>query len=122
MFAVSLPSEANGKRDNPSIIDVANAAYSMVPPAVVGVGVGAPTATNQQLKISDVTWSTRSRNNSMSSSNLDDRLDAARAMLGISPSSVTDGSVGSMMGGRGIGNVKQRRALALGSSQSSGDH
>lgn len=117
MFAVSLPSEANGKRDNPSIIDMANAAYSMVPPA----GVGAATATNQQLKSSDVTWSTRSRNNSTSYTNLDDRLDAARAMLGISPSSVTDGTVGSMMGGRGIGNVKQRRALALSSSQSSGN-
>jgi len=121
MFAVSLPTETNGKRDNPSIIDVANAAYSMVPPAGVGVGVGATTATatNQQLKISDVTWSTRSRDNSMSSTNLEDRLDAARAMLGISPSSVTDGSVGSMMGGRGNG--KLQRALALGPSQSSGD-
>jgi len=119
MFDVSLPSEADGKKQNPSIIDMANAAYSMTPSA--GVGVGAVTATDQQLKISDGHWSSRSRNNSASSTNLDERLDAARAMLGISPCSVTDGSVGSIMGGRGGASVKQRHASALCCSQRSGD-
>ena len=103
MFAVSLPSDANAKKENPSIIDMANAAYSMTP-------TGASTATI-----------TRSRNNSSSSTNVDERLDAARAMLGISPCSVIDGSVGSMMGGKGNAKLKQRYSSTPGSSQSSGD-
>lgn len=102
MFAVSLPAEANGEKKNPSIIDMANAAYSMTS----STGIGRPP---------------RSRNNSTSSANLDDRLDAARAMLGISPCSVTDSSVESIMGGRGSPKAKQRRSSARGLRQSSGD-
>jgi len=102
MFAVSLPAEANGEKKNPSIIDMANAAYSMTS----STGIGRPP---------------RSRNNSTSSANLDDRLDAARAMLGISPCSVTDGSVESIMGGRGSPKAKQRHSSARGLRQSSGD-
>lgn len=68
MFAVSLPPEANGKK-KPSIIDLANAAYSNTPSSSLA----------------------RSRNNSTSSTNLDERQEAARTMLGISPCSVTDG-------------------------------
>lgn len=117
MFAVSLLSEANGKNKNPSIIDMANAAYSMAP----SPGVGDSTATDHQLKSSDGTWGTISGNSSSSSSTLDERLDAARAMLGISPCSVTDGSVGNIMGGRRSANAKQRHYSARGFSQSSGD-
>lgn len=131
MFAVSLPSEVSGKKKNPSIIDMANAAYSMTPSST---SVGAATTTDQQLKrsITDGTncWSSaRSRINSSSSSssstNLDERLDAARAMLGISPCSVTDGSVGLIMAGRGSTKVHAKpprhHGLGLMLSQSSGD-
>lgn len=109
MFAVSLPSEPNGEKKNPSIIDMANAAYSMAP----------STSAAQKFPRGDVGWTSRSRNNSTSSINLDERLDAARAMLGISPCSVTDGSVVSIMGGRGTSaTLKPQRHI---SSQSSGD-
>mmetsp|Transcript_22673 Transcript_22673/g.56145 ORF Transcript_22673/g.56145 Transcript_22673/m.56145 type:complete len:488 (+) Transcript_22673:226-1689(+) len=112
MFAVSLPSEANGEKKNPSIIDMANAAYSMTPSSSAA----------QQLRKGDGAWSSRSRNNSTSSINLDERLDAARAMLGISPCSVVDGSVGSLMGGRGGATFKQQRqSSGLGSSEICGD-
>ena len=112
MFAVSLPSEANGEKKNPSIIDMANAAYSMTPSSSAA----------QQLRKGDDAWSSRSRNNSTSSINLDERLDAARAMLGISPCSVVDGSVGSLMGGRGGATFKQQRqSSGLSSSEISGD-
>lgn len=111
MFAVSLPSEANGEKKNPSIIDMANAAYSMTPSSSAA----------QQLRKGDGAWSSRSRNNSTSSINLDERLDAARAMLGISPCSVVDGSVGSLMGGRGATFKPQRQSSGLGSSEISGD-
>jgi len=117
MFAVSLPSEANAKKENPSIIDMANAAYSMTP----SVGVNAAPANVQRLKSSEVTWNTRNRKTNLSSTSVDERLDAARAMLGISPCSVTDGSVGSMMGERGSAKSKQRHSSTPGSSQSSGD-
>ncbi len=110
MFAVSLPAEPSGKKKNPSIIDMANAAYSMTP----------STTNAQKIPRSDVSWTSRSRNNSASSINLDERLDAARAMLGISPCSVTDASVVSIMGGRG--SLKpQRPNSSSRSSQSSGD-
>jgi len=117
MFAVSLPSEANAKKENPSIIDIANAAYSMTPSA----GVSIASTNIQKLKSSDVTWNTSSRNKSTSSTSFDERLEAARAMLGISPCSVTDGSVGYMMGDRTSAKFKQRHSSTPGSSQSSGD-
>ncbi len=97
MFAVSLPSEASGEKKNPSIIDMANAAYSMTPSS----------STSQKLRKGDSTWSSRSRNNSASSIILDERLDAARAMLGISPCSVAD--AGSLMGGRGASLLKPQQ-------------
>ena len=112
MFAVSLPSEANGEKKNPSIIDMANAAYSIAP----------STSTSKQIPRSDGAWTSKSRNNCTSSMNLDERLDAARAMLGISPCSVTDGS---LMGGRGSRTITSpkplRYASGLGSSESLSD-
>jgi len=105
------------KKGNPSIIDMANAAYSMTP----STGVSNAAVNVRNLQDNDVKWNARSRNNSVSSTNLDERLDAARAMLGISPCSVTDGSVGSMMGGKGSAKLKQRYTSTPGSNQSSGD-
>jgi len=126
MFAVSLPSDANGKKKSPSIIDMMNAAYSMTPSSGVGSAAAAAataTAIEHQLGSRSGAYNTKRRSNNMMSTTLDERLDAARAMLGISPSSVTDGNVECIMGGRGRANVKQSKEYdALESSQSSGEN
>lgn len=92
MFAVSLPPEASGKK-KPSIIDLANAAYSITPSSSLA----------------------RSRNNSTSATNLDERQDAARTMLGISPCSVTDGCLimAAKGGPNGMGKVQLNPSYTL---------
>jgi len=113
MFAVSLPS-GTGKKRNPSIIDMANAAYSRTSANKDGI------ATTSDLKLgnSHCTSSATKRNYSASSTNLDERLDAARAMLGISPSSVIGDSVESIMGGRGRADDKEQHSTRKDSNES----
>ena len=92
MYAVPPQTNSKTANNNPSIIDMANAAYSIAPSAA------AQSSQNQR----DHVGGGRDDNNRSEAISLDDRLDAARAMLGISPCSVTDDSIGSIiMGSRG---------------------
>ena len=87
--------------NNPTVIDMANASYSI-----------APAATEAQLPQKQRARVGKGKNgdNRSESISMDDRLDAARAMLGISPCSVTDDSIGSIMGSR-VGEKRNDKSL-----------
>jgi hypothetical protein len=100
-------------KKQPSIIDLANATYSMT---ASSSSQQSSLLNRQQNNTSNGSGNSKGRSiikngksgsrsfSSMSSTtknSVDDRLDAARAMLGISPCSVIDESVTTIMGGRG---------------------
>lgn len=97
MFNAMSIQQTNSVNNNRSIIDMANAAYSIT----------ALTRSSQQQHSGDDNISKKDRDSVKNQNigncsgktvnSLDDRLDAARTMLGISPCSVTD----DIMGGRG---------------------
>jgi hypothetical protein len=103
-------------KKQPSIIDLANATYSMKASSSSQQSSLLQRQQNNTSNGSGISNSSKGRSiikngnrgsrsfSSMSSTtknSLDDRLDAARAMLGISPCSVIDESVTTIMGGRG---------------------
>jgi len=105
MFNAVSVQQMNSKKNNLSIIDMANAAYSITAPSTATTTTRTP-STQQQHSREDATSKkgrgfVKNQNidncNGKTVNSLDDRLDAARTMLGISPCSVTD----DIMGGRG---------------------
>lgn len=91
-----------------SIIDVANATYSMKPSSsntTATISLPSPHRSSGDARIDrndyigkGISERSHPTNRTSSNSRLDDRLDAARTMLGISPCSVTDGSIGTILG------------------------
>jgi hypothetical protein len=113
MFTDHVPVQQTKKQ--PSIIDLANATYSMTSSSSTqqssllqqqqnntSNGDGASNSKGRNF-IRNGKNGPRSFSSipSTTKNSLDDRLDAARAMLGISPCSVIDESVTTIMGGRG---------------------
>mmetsp|Transcript_26279 Transcript_26279/g.26708 ORF Transcript_26279/g.26708 Transcript_26279/m.26708 type:complete len:528 (+) Transcript_26279:137-1720(+) len=99
MFNAVSVQQTNSKKNNRSIIDMANAAYSITAPFTTTT---TRTRSSQQQHSIDGAISTQGNIdigncNGKTVNSFDDRLDAARTMLGISPCSVTD----DIMGGRG---------------------
>jgi len=115
--AVSVQKTTSNNNNKKSIIDVANAAYSMKTSALAsqqrsGTDVSSSLVSRSKQNENDHGCypDTMTTTGTPSSCVGDERLDAARAMLGISPCSVVDESITSViMGGRNDSDVKSIR-------------